>query len=48
MPALKTFITREDADADSSDEEVELQQGTQNFKDPLTLTWLKNPVRKYV
>ena len=46
LPPLKTLIQREEADPDSSDDEIEMQEGAQNFKDPILMTWLVKPVRK--
>ena len=48
LPPLKTLIQREEADPDSSDDEIEMQEGAQSFKDPILMTWLVQPVKKCV
>lgn len=47
-PNLKTLISREDGDEESDDEDVEIAEGQQNVKDPISLVWLVKPVKQYV
>lgn len=45
LPSMKTFVNREDGDSESDDEDIEMQAGTYNMKDPITLGWLEKPVK---
>lgn len=47
IPNIKTFISREEGDPESDDEDVELQAVAQNYKDPISFTWLEKPVRSH-
>lgn len=48
VPNVKTFLHREEGDSESDDEDIEVGAVAQNYKDPITFTWLEKPVKRCV
>lgn len=46
VPNMKRLIPREAGDPESDDEDIEMHEGVEEMRDPLSKAWLEEPMRQ--